>query len=429
MSELADRDRRVSWHPYRQHASGGEVLAVESAQGAWLTLADGRRVVDGIASWWTILHGHGHPKIVDAIARQAAHLDHVQFGSATHEPAVELAERLVELAPAGLARVFYSDDGSTAVETALKLALAYHRRRGQPRRTGLLALDHGYHGDTSAAMSVSARGPFTADYEPLLSGATRIPVPVGGRSVESCLDALELELRRRPGELAALIVEPLLMGAGGMLVTPPSFLAGLRALTAAHGVLLVADEVLTGFGRTGERFACEGAAVAPDLLCVAKALTGGILPLAATLATEEIHAAFLGDDIATAFLHGHSFTANPIGCAAALASLDLLDEAALARGRAIGERLGAGLAPLRGRDDVVEVRGVGLVRAVELRGEPAAGYLGTRGARVVARALEGGVFLRPLGNVVYALLPLCATDDEVDLVAAAIRAGVEETEG
>jgi adenosylmethionine-8-amino-7-oxononanoate aminotransferase len=327
---------------------------------------------------------------------------------------VELAERLVALAPPGLARVFYSDDGSTAVEAALKMALAYHVRRGAPRRR-FLALEEGYHGDTVGAMSVSAEGAFTRDFRPVLFPADRIPVTGGG-------EALRRLLARDGDAYAALLVEPLLMGAAGMRTTPPELLRELREATAHHGVLLVADEVLTGFGRTGAMFGCGAAGVAPDLMCLSKALTGGTLPLGATLATEEIFAAFLGSGLGHAFLHGHSYTGNPIACAAALASLRLLTPERLARGTAIGDRLRRRLAPLRGLAHVADVRGIGPVAAVELRA--GGGYLAGLGQDVAEAALARGVLLRPLGPVVYALPPLCVTDAEVDLVGEAMEAAV-----
>ena len=424
-ASLVARDAACVWHPYTQHGLGRPPLPVVAAEGATLVLGDGRRVLDGISSWWTSLVGHGHPAIVDAIGRQARALDHVQFGGATHEPAVALAERLVALAPAGLSRVFYSDDGSTAVETALKMALAAHVRRGGGGRDRFVALEQGYHGDTSGAMSVSEDGPFTRPFAALRVPVLRLPPPVRGTSMEACLAAAEALFAREGDRVAAIVVEPLLQGAAGMRTYPPAYLRRLRELATAHGTFLIADEVLTGFGRTGTRFACEQAGVTPDLLCCSKALTGGTLPLAATLATEAIYGAFLSRDPGDAFLHGHSYTGNPIACAAALAALSLLDDAALARARAIGDRLGRGLAPLAGRPGVLDVRGIGLVRAVELGDPEGRGYLAETGRRMADVALEHGVLLRPLGPVLYALPPLCVTDAQVDAIAAALRAAVE----
>ena len=346
------------------------------------------------------------------------------FAGSTHAPAVTLAERLIALAPDGLARVFYADDGSTAVEAALKLALAFHRRRGAPSRDRLIGLEEGYHGDTAGAMSVSDDGPFVRDFGALRVPVTRVPAPVRGRSLDACVAHLRATLDREGDRIAAMIVEPLLLGAAGMLTYAPAYSHAVRDETAARGILLVADEVFTGFGRTGALFASELAGVTPDLMVIGKAITGGTMTLAAVLATEEIFAAFLDTGTELAFLHGHSYTANPIACAAALASLDLLDEAALARSRAIGDRLDRGLASLRGRRGVRDVRGLGSVRAVELD-DDGRGYLGTKGPRMAKAALAMGVLLRPLGNVVYAVPPLCLTDDETDLVARAMVAAVE----
>jgi adenosylmethionine-8-amino-7-oxononanoate aminotransferase len=324
----------------------------------------------------------------------------VLFAGVTHPPAVELAERLRALT--GLDRVFYSDDGSTAAEVALKMAFQYWRNRGE-RRTRFLALEHAYHGDTVGAMSVSGLPLFRDAFSDLLFTVDRYEGEVGD-------------------DVAAVLVEPMLQGAGGMRVHPPRFLADLAARCREAGTLLVADEVLTGFGRTGRMFACEHAGVRPDLLCLAKGLTGGLLPFAATLATEEIYDAFLSADRARTFFHGHSYTGNPLGCAVAIESLRLFEEErTLERARAIGRRLEAGLAPLRG---VADVRGIGAVWAVEV---PAAGgYLAEVGPRMAAAALERGMLLRPLGNVLYAMPPFCLTDGEADRLARVMVEVVRE---
>ena len=422
---LARRDAAVVWHPYTQHAAAVAPLPVAAAHGAWLRLDDGSLVLDAISSWWTTLHGHGHPAIVGAIARQAATLDHVLFAGSTHEPAVALAEQLVALAPEGLSRVFYADDGSTAVEAALKMALAFHRRRGAPGRDRLVALVDGYHGDTAGAMSVSDDGPFVRDFGALRIPVARVGAPVRGRPLEASIAALAATLDREGDRVAAMIVEPLLMGAAGMLTYGAEFLHAVRDETAARGILLVADEVFTGFGRTGAMFACERAGISPDLMAIGKAITGGTLTLAAVLATEEVYGAFLGAGAEQAFLHGHSYTANPIACAAALASLERLDDAALARSIAIGDRIERGLAALRGRAGVREIRGIGSVRAIEIHDPSGSGYLAGVGPRMAKAALELGVLLRPLGSVVYAVPPLCLSDDEADLVARAMVRAVD----
>jgi adenosylmethionine-8-amino-7-oxononanoate aminotransferase len=413
---LAARDARVLWHPYTQHGLDPAPLAVARAEGAWLHLADGSRRLDAISSWWATLHGHGHPRIARAIAEQAVALDHVLFAGCTHEPAVALAEELLTLAPrqAGhppLARVFYSDDGSTAVEVALKAAIGAWVRRGETARTTFVALEGGYHGDTFGAMAAGDPQPFFREFAPFLFHVVRVP-PRG--------EALEAALRGLEGRVAGVIVEPLVQGAAGMRLHPAEFLRDARRLCDTHGTFLIADEVMT-FCRTGRAFACEHAGVVPDLLCVAKGLTGGTLPLAATLATEEIFHCFNAKERARAFFHGHTFTANPIACAAARASLSLVrEDNTPARLAAIGARIESGLAPLRGDPRVAEVRRLGGIVALELAA-PDAGYLAGLGERLRAacRTLHE-VLLRPLGNVLYALPPSCVTDEEAGAIARAM---------
>src|SRR5712691_7974592 len=322
------------WHPYTQEGVDPAALSICRAKGVFIETEDGRQILDAISSWWVNIHGHSHPAIAEAVAEQAARLEHVVFAGFSHPPAEELAQRLGKIVPYPLRHVFFSDDGSTAVEVALKLALQYWKNVGRQAKRQIVALENAYHGDTAGAMSVSDDSPFTAAFE-----SFRIPVlrthsaycarcPVGLTRATchiECLNKLELLLSEHGDEIAAVIVEPLLQGAGGMIVHPEEFLSGIRRLTTAHDVLLIADEVLTGFGRTGRMFACERAGVAPDLMCVAKGLTGGFLPLAATFSTDRVHDAFMSGDCARAFFHGHSYTANPIACAAANASLQIFE--------------------------------------------------------------------------------------------------------
>ncbi len=410
--DLLARDAARVWHPFTQHGAARPPLAVVGALGAHLTLADGRRVLDGISSWWTNLHGHGHPRLVAALTRQAALLDHVHFAGCTHAPAVEAAERLVAAAPRGLTRVFFSDDGSTAVEVALKMALQAQAQRGQPRRTRYVAFERAYHGDTVGALSVGDPGLFESPFGPLLFPVARAPVPRGAE-VEGCLTALEGLLARHADEVAAVVLEPMVQAAGGMALHPPGFLAGVARLARAHGALFVADEVMTGFCRTGPTFAVEHAGVQPDLLCVAKGLTGGLLPLAATLATEEVYAAFLDRSLARAFLHGHSYTGNPIACAAAAESLALLAEPATrARVAALGEAHARRLPALARRPGVQEARWLGTLGVVELAGAP--GYFAAAAASVAEGLLARGVLVRPLGPALYLLPPYAAEPGDLD---------------
>ena len=418
------------WHPFTQEGVDPSPLVIRSGKGVFLETQDGRQILDAISSWWVNVHGHSHPAIAEAVAEQAARLEHVLFAGFSHEPAEELAARLGKVVPAPLRHVFFSDDGSTAVEVALKLALQYWKNCGRPQKQKIVALENAYHGDTVGAMSVSDDSPFTAAFDSL-----RIPVlrthsaycahcPVGLARATchiECLNKLERLLSEQSGEIAAVIVEPLLQGAGGMIVHPEEFLSGVRRLTAAHDVLLIADEVLTGFGRTGRMFACERAAVVPDLMCVAKGLTGGFLPLAATLATDRIHDAFIGGDRTRVFFHGHSYTANPIACAAANASLRIFEsEPVFERIAAIEKVHQARLPSFVSHPGVADVRHIGTVAAIELK-VPDAGYFSSLRPRLYAYFLSRGVLLRPLGNVVYILPPYVITPDQLNFVYDAIQ--------
>jgi adenosylmethionine-8-amino-7-oxononanoate aminotransferase len=413
------------WHPFTQEGVDPYPLSIRSAKGVFLETQDGRQILDAISSWWVNLHGHAHPAIAEAVAEQSARLEHVLFAGFSHEPAEELAARLGKIVPPPLRHIFFSDDGSTAVEVALKLAVQYWKNCGQPQKQKIVALENAYHGDTVGAMSVSDDSPFTASFDSL-----RIPVlrthsaycahcPVGLKRSTcqiECLNKLEGLLSNQNNEIAAVIVEPLLQGAGGMIVHPEEFLSGVRRLTAAHDVLLIADEVLTGFGRTGRMFACERAAVVPDLMCVAKGLTGGFLPLAATFATDRLHDAFIGGDRSRAFFHGHSYTANPIACAAANASLRIFEtEPVFERIAAIEKVHMARLHAFAAHPGVADVRHIGTVAAIELE-VPDAGYLSSLRPRLYEYFLKRGVLLRPLGNVVYILPPYVITPDQLNFV-------------
>lgn len=426
MSDLVRRDRRHLWHPYTQMLTAPPPLPIVRGEGVYLYTEDGRRVLDGISSWWVNIHGHNHPKLNEALARQAQVLEHVVFAGCTHWPAVELAERLVEILPTGLTRIFYSDNGSTAVEVALKMAYQYWGNRGHPERAVFVALHHAYHGDTIGAMSVSELSIFTEPFAPLLFPVRRAHAPYCYRcpigltrpSCQiACLSDLERVLREEEGRVAAVIIEPMLQGAGGMIVWPVEFLIGVRRLCDQFGTLLIADEVLTGFGRTGRMFACEHAGVRPDILCLSKAITGGYLPLGVTATTEEVYEAFLSEDRRRMFFHGHSYTANPLACAVAIASLDLFrTEGVLARVAALERQLRARLEPLSALPHVGDVRVIGGVGIVELVREKetkaAEGYLDRVGPMLSAEFLRRGLLLRPLGNVLYFMPPYVITEAE-----------------
>jgi len=406
---LSDRDKAVVWHPYTQMKTAAAPLPIVRGQGVYLYTEDGRKLLDGISSWWVNIHGHAHPRLNQAIAEQAKKLEHVIFAGATHEPAVELAERLVGILPAGLTRIFYSDNGSTAVEVAIKMAVQYWQNRGQPDRRRIVALHHAYHGDTVGTMSVSEASVFTQAFAHLLFPVDRVHP-----------QELNDHLNGHGDQVAAVIVEPMLQGAGGMIMWPADALAKVREHCYRHGVLMIADEVLTGFGRTGRMFACEHAAVTPDIICLSKALTAGYLPMAVTAATNAVYDAFLSDDRARTFFHGHSFTANPLACAVALASLDLFEEGAvLDRIVRLERQLRDGLAPLAALPHVADVRVLGGVGVVELRSD-AGGYLDSLGPRLYQEFLTRGLLLRPLGNIVYFMPPYVIKDDEVDWVVGCI---------
>lgn len=427
MSRLADRDQTCLWHPYTQMLTQPPPLPVVRAKGVWLYTEDGRRILDGISSWWVNIHGHSHPKLNEALAAQARELEHVVFAGCTHRPAIELAERLLEVLPGGLTRIFYSDDGSTAVEVALKLALQYWRNRGEAGRRAFVTLHHAYHGDTVGAMSASEDSLFTRAFQPLLFPVMRAHAPYCYRcplgltraTCEiACLGDLEARLREGGDSIAGILLEPMLQGAGGMIVWPPEFLAGARRLADQYGTLLIADEVLTGFGRTGRMFACEHAGVRPDLVCLSKGLTAGYLPLGATAATTAIYDAFLSEDRSKAFFHGHSYTANALACAVGVASLNLFrDEAVLDRVQALERQLRAGLEPMRSFPSVGDVRVIGGVGIVELKSSEA-GYLDGLGPRLYREFLDRGLLLRPLGNIVYLMPPYVISEAEVDWALA-----------
>ena len=405
------------WHPFTQHGLNEPIPRVTRAEGAALHTADGRRIVDAISSWWVTTHGHCHPRIMAAIAEQAGKLDQIIFAGWTHEPAETLARSLVEMMPAPLAHVFFSDSGSTSVEVALKMALGFWANRGA-RRHRILVMEHSYHGDTIGAMSVGARGVFNQPYEPLLFDVGTVPFPVAGREQET-LDALEAHCRAAP---AAFIVEPLVLGAGGMLFYPAHVLAEMRAICARHEVLFIADEVMTGWGRTGTLLACEQAGIVPDILCLSKGLTGGAVPLAVTLATPPIFDAHVSEDRTKQFFHSSSYTANPIACAAANANIAIWrDEPVLERVAALARRQAAHLAGLQG---VENKRQAGTIAALEIA-ERSGSYMSALAPRLLAFFRDRDLLLRPLGNTVYVMPPYCIEDADLDAIYAAIAEATE----
>lgn len=405
------------WSPFTQMKDASPTLRVRSGEGAVLHLEDGRQLLDCISSWWVTLHGHGQREIAAAISAQALELEQVLAAGFTHQPAEDLACRLVAALPAPLEWVFYSDDGSTAVEVALKLAYQFWRNGGERGRRRFLSFDGAYHGDTLGAMSVGERSLFTRAFADLLFAVDAVPFPATWDAdaeveakEEQALSRLEEELVARPGEYAAMILEPLVQGAGGMRMCRPRFLVQVQALLRQHDVLTIYDEVLTGFGRTGALFACERASTEPDIVCLAKGLTGGFLPLAATVCNSRIFDAFYSDDPEKAFYHGHSYTANPLGCAAALASLDLLADE---RFRRLAAWQGEEVGRLAGHPRLARIRNCGTIAALDVLVEGDEGYLHQIGPVLRERFLARGFLLRPLGNTVYVLPPYCIEREQL----------------
>jgi adenosylmethionine-8-amino-7-oxononanoate aminotransferase len=409
------------WHPFTQHALQPEAIPVARGEGAWLETIDGRRIFDAISSWWVVTHGHGHPHIVRAIKDQADRLDQVIFAGFTHEPAERLARLLVAMTPPGLDYVFFSDSGSTSVEVALKMALGFWRNRGE-QRSRILALEGAYHGDTIGGMSVGARGVFNAPYDPLLFDVERIPFPTAGRE-QATLDAITTACRN--AGIAALIVEPLILGAGGMLIYPPWVLAEMKRICEAHGVLLIADEVMTGWGRTGTCFACEHADMTPDIACYSKGLTGGSLPLAVTLCRADIFGAHYSTDRGKTFFHSSSYTANPIACAAACANLEIWrNEPVIERIAAVARAHTHGLDRFREDRRFTNIRQIGAIAALDVATDDP-GYLAGIGPHLYDNFLRRGLLVRPLGNTIYLMPPYCSTPQELECVFDAISEMVD----
>ncbi|WKT80090.1 adenosylmethionine--8-amino-7-oxononanoate transaminase [Thermosynechococcus sp. PP45] len=414
------------WQPFTQMKTAAPPLKVVRAQGARLELSDGRQIIDAISSWWVTLHGHSHPVLAKALYEQAQTLEHVIFAGFTHEPAEQLAQLLCAHTPAGLQRVFFSDNGSTAVEVALKMAYQYWQRRDQPQRSRFIGFAGGYHGDTLGAMTVGQSSPWWQPFQPLLPPLTILPYPAtyaGDPEVETkeaqAIAQLEDTLKADPDAYAALFIEPLVQGAGGMRMCRPSFLQALSAIAKAYGVLVVYDEVMTGFGRTGALFACEKAGTQPDLLCLSKGLSGGCLPIAVTLATEDIYQAFYADDLARAFFHSHSYTGNPLACAASVASFQLLLAKPEAYQGLEARHWQCYQQYLADVSNLKQFRTCGTIAAMELA--TAASYFSDLVPQLRRRFIELGVLLRPLGNTLYILPPYCISDQELAAVYRAIR--------
>jgi adenosylmethionine-8-amino-7-oxononanoate aminotransferase len=441
---LEQIDRDHVWHPFTQMKGwmDEKPLIIERADGNWLIDVEGKRYLDGVSSLWVTVHGHRVPEIDTAVSEQLGRVAHSTLLGLASVPSIELAERLVRIAPPGLTRVFYSDSGSTAVEVALKIAYQFWQQQlGGSRKKRFVCFENAYHGDTLGSVSVGGIDLFHQVYRPLLFETLRVPSPYCyrcplGKSYPSCetacLEPLERMLAEQADEVVAVVIEPQVQGAAGMLIQPAGFLKRVRELCDRFGVLLIADEVATGFGRTGTLFACDREGVVPDLMCVAKGITGGYLPLAATLTTERVFGGFLAEfrDKRT-FFHGHTYTGNPLACAAAIANIDLLERTGL-----VGtvdrkaELLAAALAPLTEHPNLGEIRQRGLMVGIELVAERATraelDYGARTGHQVILAARRRGVILRPLGDVLVLMPPLSITPDEIELLARVLREALDE---
>ena len=436
------RDLAVLWHPCTQMKDHEQLplIPIRRGDGVWLEDFDGKRYLDAVSSWWVNVFGHANPRINQRIKNQVDQLEHVMLAGFSHQPVVELSERLVALTPAGLDRVFYTDNGSTGIEVALKMSFHYWRNSGRERKQRFVTLTNSYHGETVAAMSVGDVALFTDTYKPLLLDTFKVPSPdcylrPEGVSWEEhsrqMFTHMEQTLAEHHQDIAAVIVEPLIQGAGGMRMYHPVYLKLLREACDRYEVHLIHDEIAVGFGRTGTMFACEQAGITPDFLCLSKALTGGYLPMAAVLTTDKLYQAFY-DDYSTlrAFLHSHTYTGNPLACAAALATLDIFaEDNVIEANRALATRMASATAHLADHPHVAEVRQTGMALAIEMvQDKPtrvAYPWQERRGLRVYEHALQRGALLRPLGSVVYFLPPYCITEEQIDFLATVASEGID----
>lgn len=419
---LTEKDSQYLWHPYTQHKTAAAPIAITKGKDALLWDENGKEYIDAIASWWVNPYGHSNTFIADAIYKQLTTLEHVLFGGFTHEPAVEVAEKLISILPKNQQKLFFSDNGSTAVEIAIKVALQYFFNKGE-KRTTIIAFENAFHGDTFAAMAASGISLFTDAFQGMFIDVVRIPVPVVGQE-EVSFSALAKSLKN--DNCAGFIFEPLVQGAAGMVMYEPAALNTLIQMCKAYSVLTIADEVMTGFGKTGKTFASDYLTEQPDMMCLSKALTGGTIPMAITTFTQEIFDAFYDEDINKALFHGHTFTANPTGCAAALASLELLQTPAM---QANIERVNANHLTfekrLQSHPKVLTTRVLGVIFALEIKTESAASYYGNLRNKLYNFFIENGVILRPVGNIVYILPPYVITDEQLEKVYQVVENALE----
>lgn len=418
LSSLLTRDKQSVWHPFTQLVNGFEHIAVKEARGVYLYTEDGRKIIDAVSSWWVNLHGHSHPDIARAIAEQAQTLEHVIFAGFTHEPAVQLAENLLNILPDNQSKVFYSDNGSTAVEVALKMAFQFWYNKGIHKRK-VIAIEGAYHGDTFGAMSIGDRGPFSAPFEPYLFEVEFIDFPGEGKEDKVFSQIASIA---EQGEVAAFIYEPLVLGAAGMKMYSADWLERALQVAKTHDILCIADEVFTGFGRTGRYFASQYLRVQPDIVCLSKGLTGGTMALGATSCTEKIIEAFRSSDIMKTFFHGHSFTANPIACAAANASYELLTaDSCQDKIRKIVTEHQTFQNQIAGHPAINAIRSLGVILALEIDTPGDTSYVNEVRHKLYPYFIERGILLRPLGNVIYIVPPYCIEKEELQRIYDAIK--------
>ncbi|MBP9793208.1 MAG: adenosylmethionine--8-amino-7-oxononanoate transaminase [Flavobacterium sp.] len=420
---LSERDNQYNWHPYTQHKTAQPHIAITKGQGTLLWDENNNQYIDAIASWWVNPFGHSNTFIADAIYKQLTTLEHVLFGGFTHEPAVQVSEKLMEILPNNQKKLFFSDNGSTAVEIAIKVALQYFYNKGE-KRTKILAFENAFHGDTFAAMAASGISFFTEAFRGSMIDVVRIPVPTKGNE-NVTLEALEKLLSTN--EFAGFIFEPLVQGAAGMVMYEASELDKLISLCQKHEVFTIADEVMTGFGKTGKNFACDYLTTQPDMMCLSKALTGGTIPMAITTFTQQIFEGFYDDDVNKALFHGHTFTANPTGCAAALASIQLLESDAMQQNiQRVNKRHLAFQKQIEKHQRVATTRVLGVIFAMEFKTESNESYYGNFRNKLYTFFIENGIILRPVGNIVYILPPYIISDNQLEKVYQTIEKALEE---
>jgi adenosylmethionine-8-amino-7-oxononanoate aminotransferase len=418
---LTNRDLKVIWHPYTQMKTALPPIGIIRGEGACLYDENNKKYIDGVSSWWVNIHGHSHPYIAKKVAAQLNKLEHVIFAGFTHEGAVELAERLLAILPNNQQKAFYSDNGSTAIEVAIKMCLQYWHNQDKTR-TKILAFKNAYHGDTFGAMAVSGRSAFTAAFDSMLFEVEFIDLP----NAEN-IDSLKSRITELKSELACFVFEPLVQGSGGMLMYEAKYLNELMAHCRKQSVLLIADEVFTGFGRTGKRFASDHVTEQPDIMCFSKGLTGGTMALGLTTCTQHIFDAFLSDDRLKTLFHGHSFTANPVACAAALASLDLfLDDSTLVNIKRIEEMHQQFALKIKHHPKIKTTRQTGTILAMEWETGSNTSYFSSLRDTLYQYFLNAGIILRPLGNIIYILPPYCITNDELNYIYSKIEQALEE---